>query len=308
MIPNFIKESIISNPVSIWMEQHLRDLFVGSLRTGQLPNHVAFIMDGNRRYAKNNGIEVSKGHEAGSKSLVHIIDACNQLHIKHVSCYAFSIENFNRSPQEVDTLFEILVDKLNLFLDNEKDYNKLVQIRIIGNKSYIPRDTLIKLEEIERLTQKNNDLILNVNFSYTSRDEITHSISKIIDKSLNNEIITKKIDINEFQKNFYYPEDTPPVDLLIRTSGHTRLSDYLIWQVNDDQISTIEFINVYWPDFKILQFYYLLLKWSYNKSWKQTREEWSNISIFGNNTLNESGINLKDLPNPPPLVSILGKK
>jgi ditrans,polycis-polyprenyl diphosphate synthase len=128
-------------------------------KTGILPKHVAFIMDGNRRFAKSNGLDKFEGHEAGSVSLAKIIETSYLLRIKYVTIYAFSIENFNRTKEEVDKLFELLVEKLNLILESEKKFerNKSAQVRIIGNRSFIPSETLEKLEQIERLTKSNDE-------------------------------------------------------------------------------------------------------------------------------------------------------
>ncbi len=291
----------LSNPIVDWIDDKFTALCVNTLKSGPIPQHVAFIMDGNRRYAKNKGLEIFKGHEAGSASLVTIIDSCFKLNISNVTIYAFSIENFNRSKEEVDKLFEILVDKLNLFLDNEKEYNKIVQIKIIGNKDLIPLETLVKLEEIEKLTSVNTDLILNVCFAYTSRDEITHSMEKTIDQTLNNELVINQINSDILNQNFYFDRNTPKVDILIRTSGHTRLSDFLIWQIND--FGMIEFLNVYWPEFTSLQYYFILLKWSYNKSIQEKLTQWESFKSTNNEI---KKIDLKSLTTPPPFVSILG--
>lgn len=294
--------SLFSNPVWSWIDSHFKKLCTSTLKSGPIPNHVAFIMDGNRRYARSKGFEVLKGHEAGSASLVTIIDACHQLGIANVTIYAFSIENFSRSATEVDKLFELLVDKLNLFLDNEKEYNEIIQIRIIGNKSHIPEQTLRKLEEIERLTSKNHDLVLNVCFSYTSRDEITHSIGKTVTQILDKDLAISQITPDIINNNFYFHSDTPKVDILIRTSGHTRLSDFLIWQVNQDTI--IEFTNVYWPEFTTLQYYAILLKWSYSTTLESRIKDWKALATFDET----KKVDLKSLKQAPPFVSILGEK
>jgi len=294
--------SFLSNPITNWANTIFQDIVVNILKSGPVPNHVAFIMDGNRRYARAKGMETFKGHEAGSASLASIIEACHKLNIEFVTIYAFSIENFNRSPDEVEKIFEILVEKLNTFLDHEKDYNKFVQIRIIGNRKFIPQETLKKLEKIERLTSVNHRLILNVCFAYTSRDEITHSIGNTVEKVLNQVITASQINNQILNDNFYFHPDTPPVDILIRTSGHTRLSDFLIWQVNEN--STIEFINVYWPEFTSIQYYFILLKWSYLKN---LNLKFNKLNELYDNTTTKS-IDLKNLPPPPPFVSILGEK
>lgn len=293
-------------------------MVTGILKAGQLPQHVSFIMDGNRRYAKQNKLELFEGHEAGSVSLLRIIESCYDLGIKHASIYAFSIENFNRSPAEVTKLFELLIEKLGK-LENEKyDYSKFIQIRIIGNKSLIPKDTLTRLENVERVSQTKNDgLILNICFAYTSRDEITHSIAKTVDDVVDQHITINQINENIINDNFYFYPDTPPVDLLVRTSGHTRLSDFLIWHVNDRN-SKIEFLNIYWPDFTEFDFYKILIKLGWENTFTAKRDKARKflglsqdskpryIWDYENYTVDKY-IDLKSLKAPPPYVSILGE-
>lgn len=279
-----------------------------TLRTGILPNHVAFIMDGNRRFAVSNGLDKLEGHEAGSVSLAKIIETSFLLGIKYVTIYAFSIENFKRTKEEIDRLLELLIEKLNVFLKDQDELNKCVQVRIIGNRSFIPAETLEKLEQIEEITSKNDQMILNVCFSYTSRDEITKSIGKTMELVSNEELLINQIDEKTLEDNFYFGTDIPKVDLLIRTSGHTRLSDFLIWQVNNSR-SIIEFSNVNWPDFSDLEFYSLLLKYGYDKlvndKFKEIKEKF--IPVLYNYAPTEvKEIQLGSLPDHPPLISILG--
>lgn len=143
---------------------------------------------------------------------------------------------------------------------------------------------------------------MNVCFAYTSRDEITHSISQTVDDIQHQQLVKSQITTSTISNRFYLHPDTPDVDILIRTSGHTRLSDFLIWQVNEN--STIEFVNVYWPEFTSFQYYLILLKWSYYKTIELKINKLKTLEI--NN--NEKRIELKNLPTPPPLVSILGDK
>ncbi|KAH3680573.1 hypothetical protein WICMUC_000247 [Wickerhamomyces mucosus] len=313
-------------------------LITNILKTGYIPQHVAFIMDGNRRFAKTQNLKVSQGHEAGSKSLLKIIETCYDLEIKHVTIYAFSIENFNRSEDEVENIFKILLEKLSFLIENQDyEYSKFIQIKIIGNKSLIPIETLTKFELIEKKSFENSNtdnnpppLVLNVCFVYTSRDEISHSIGETLQDVIDQNLSIDQINSQIISNNFYFDPNTPSVDLLIRTSGHTRLSDFLIWQVNESN-SKIEFLNMYWPDFNQFDYYKLLLKLGFNKliqDIKNPKSIWELISnkqpklieIFEHflkfNNYNDFekinnqdwNVDLKKLQPPPPLVSILGEK
>lgn len=193
--------------------------------------------------------------------------------MKHVTIYAFSIDNFNRSEAEVNTLFEILREKLLALSTHEGSYARInkIRVRIIGKKSLIPEDILRDLENIEKNTRNNiSDRVLNVCFPYTSREEITHAMQEVAEKVCNKEITNVKgedspITIKLLHDQMYMSgETTPPLDLLIRTSGHTRLSDFMLWQCNSN--CTIEFVNTLWPDFKFLGISSLLLKWMYYKT------------------------------------------
>jgi ditrans,polycis-polyprenyl diphosphate synthase len=298
-LPKFITKSTPAR----WFNKFTITTAVGILTTGVVPKHVALIMDGNRRYAKTNGLPTHGGHEAGSVSLLQIIDVSLQLGIQHLTVYAFSIENFKRSQEEVEKLFSLLVEKLQLFLDAPDKLDLSVQVRIVGNRALIPQETLVKLEEIERLTSANKGMVLNVCFAYTTRDEISHSVGEVMHHVLDHEVATKQIDEEIITENFYFKPDTPPVDLLIRTSGHTRLSDFLMWHVCED--TNIEFLNVYWPDFTVFHFCCILVKYGFNKNVDKTTAEIRDF-VLGEDDQKSKRVDLKSLPPPPPFVSISG--
>lgn len=221
-----------------------------------------------------------------------------------MTVYAFSIENFNRSQEEVDTLFELLRDKLDAISHNKDSYtfqNK-VRVKIIGNRTLIPIDILKDLEEIEaRTSTTESKRVLNVCFPYTSRDDITHAIRQIAQRTVDGGINSTDIGVKDLHDSLYMGPDTPPLDLLIRTSGHTRLSDFLLWQCNSN--CTIEFVNTLWPDFRFLSITLLLFKWLYYRALQlgdQVRETTSQTRPVKRDTR----ANLSDLPPPPIAVSV----
>ncbi|KAF7989469.1 hypothetical protein HCN44_008143 [Aphidius gifuensis] len=223
-------------------------LAVKIVKTGKVPKHVAFIMDGNRRYADKKNVAGLQGHTAGFDKLAETLQWCLDLGIKIVTVYAFSIENFKRTKKEVDDLIELAVEKFQRLLD-EKD--KLmehgVRVNIVGNMSLIP-DRLRKLmAEAMTITKDNNKAMLNVAFAYTSRDEMTETIKTLTDGVCKQEINPADIDEDVFTKCMYTYQSPPP-DLLIRTSGEVRFSDFLLWQISH---SYIYFANVLWPEFNI---------------------------------------------------------
>lgn len=237
-----------------------------------------------------------------------MLEVCYKIGIEQVTIYAFSLENFNRTREEIDTLFGLLRDKLKMISENEDPYTRYnkVRIRIIGNRSYIPLDILKDLENIEEITKhKASKKTLNVCFPYTARDEITHAVKSIAEKRVNGEIISRdEITIKMIEDNFYFGSDVPPLDILIRTSGHTRLSDFLLWQCNTE--CTIEFPDVLWPDFGFVSIISILFKWSYYRT-IQIEEE----AIRGREPHIQDVIPpvlLRELPHPPPATSVTTQK
>lgn len=211
----------------------IQRLAVNVIKCGPVPNHVAFIMDGNRRFAKKNHMEnETDGHVTGFDKLSETLQWCLDVGIKEVTVYAFSIENFKRQEKEVNTLMTLAREKFTKLLEEKDKLNERgICIRIIGNMSMMPIELQQVMAEAILLTQNNNNAILNVAFAYTSRDEITESIRTIVrgceDEDLQMEDIS-----NELIRNCMYTKDSPDPDLLVRTSGESRLSDFMLWQVN----------------------------------------------------------------------------
>lgn len=224
----------------------LQYLAVKILRSGQIPRHVAFIMDGNRRYANKQHVEKVQGHKKGFDKLAETLQWCLDLGIPEVTVYAFSIENFKRTKEEVDGLMELARQKFQRLLDEkEKLMEHGVCVRVIGNLGLIPEDIRRLIAEAMIITKNNNKAFLNVAFAYTSRDEITCAIKDIL-KGVNDSDLLSE-DINEdLISKCLYTYNSPNPDLLIRTSGEVRLSDFLMWQVSN---SCIYFADVLWPEF-----------------------------------------------------------
>lgn len=247
------------------LESLFHQILISTLKTGPIPQHISFVMDGNRRFAKNKALPLKEGHRLGAEALVKVLDCCFRLGVKSVSTYAFSIENFNRKPEEVDTIFSLLKTKL-LLISSENHLCDLhqVRIKIIGNKSFLPRDVLNDIEAVEHKTAQHMKHNLFIALPYTSRDDIWHSLEVITTKVRDGELQVSDISSDLINNNFYYDGTAEPVDILVRTSGHTRLSDYMLWQCHQD--SVIEFPNTLWPDYKFLQTWWTIFKWSYCKT------------------------------------------
>ena len=207
------------------------------------PEHIAIIMDGNRRWARSKGLEVKEGHKKGAETLEEIANYCNEIGIKYLTVYAFSTENWKRSKEEVATLMLILKNALKEFSKRAETNN--IKLKVLGDITAL-EDGLQKsiLNAIDR-TKDNTGLTVNIAFNYGGRDEITKAVKKIATKVKNNELNIE--DINEdLISNNLYTVGQPDPDLLIRTSGEIRTSNFLPWQL---VYSEFCFVEKNWPDF-----------------------------------------------------------
>lgn len=211
------------------------------LKVGPIPSHLALIMDGNRRFAKLHQKNTLSGHIDGFKTLTHVLAWCRDLGINEVTAYAFSIENFRRSKNEVDGLMSIACEKFNQLLNEKEKLAKYgVCIRVIGNIDLLPERLKCLAASAMLMTKDNKTCFLNLALAYTSRDEITSAVRElrrgVQDGTLDETDVTPRL----LEHCLYTAESSPP-DLLVRTSGETRLSDFLLWQT---QFSSLFFTKV----------------------------------------------------------------
>ena len=208
-----------------------------------LPEHIAIIMDGNGRWAKQRGKLRVFGHENGVNAVRRTVENCAKLKIKYLTLYAFSTENWNRPKLEVQTLMRLLVASLRKELTTLDENN--IRLNAIGNLDFLPGKVAKELNEVIAKTAKNTGLTLTLALSYGSREELKSAIKTISSKVKNN--IISEEDIDETVINTHlYTHDLPDVDLLIRTSGEHRISNFLLWQI---AYAELYFIDVFWPDF-----------------------------------------------------------
>lgn len=247
---------------------YLQRLAVNVIKCGPIPNHIAIIMDGNRRFASKLNTSRKEGHTKGFEKLAECLQWCLDLGVKEVTVYAFSIENFKRSQDEVDTLMQLAREKFRkLFEEKDKLMKEGICMRVIGNLSLLPEDIRQLIAEAMLLTKDNNKAILNVAFSYTSRDEITHSIQDIVTGLNNNEIQPEDVDEQLITECLYTNQSSCP-DILVRTSGEVRLSDYLLWQISEN--TDIYFTNVLWPEFSIWHLLGCIFKYQRGQFYKKS--------------------------------------
>ena len=214
-----------------------------------VPRHVAIIMDGNGRWAEQRGLPRLAGHRAGTENLRKIIEECVNLNIKHLTIYAFSTENWQRPPDEVSGLMKLL----ETMLDRElKSLHKNgVRIRHLGHCTGVNKRLVQKITEAVELTRGNSKMALNVAFNYGGRDEMVRAVQRMILDGLDVEEITE-----ESISNYLYTAGQPDPDLIIRTSGEYRISNFLVWQ---GAYSEWYFTDALWPDFNEKELYRALV-------------------------------------------------
>ena len=216
---------------------------------GQIPHHVAIIMDGNGRWAKKIGKKRAFGHENGTNSVKECIDASMKLGIKNLTLYVFSTENWNRPKFEVSALMDLLVYTLNKQKKSLIENN--IKVNVFGDLESLNKKPKDKLKDIILSTENNNKLNLNLAISYGSRQELLKAIREVSNKVKNNIISEKNIDEKIINEHLY-TRNLPNVDLLIRTGGESRVSNFLLWQI---AYAELYFTNILWPDFKEKDFF-----------------------------------------------------
>jgi len=224
----------------------VQKLCANVLSQGPLPKHVGFILDGNRRFAKKLSVEKIEGHSKGFEKLADTLRWCLDFGIREVTVYVFSIENFKRPPEEVDGLMKLATEKFTKLLE-EKD--KLMEegvcVQIIGDWSLVPPNLRKLMAKAMVMTRHNRRAKLNVAFAYTSRNEIARAVESLHWGIKNGDLLLEDFSEDLFAQSFQILP-SQPLDLLIRTSGETRLSDFLLWQSSE---SVICFDDVLWPEF-----------------------------------------------------------
>ena len=215
-----------------------------SIDMSNLPKHIGVIMDGNGRWAKKRGLPRSAGHKAGAESLKKIVTEANNMGIEYITVYAFSTENWKRPKAEVDYLMNLLMDYL---INAEKTLaGENVRIRAIGSRKELSDEMCRQIEKTEKLTENRDGIVMNIALNYGGREELINAT-----KALCRDVTDGKIGIDEISEEKLeeklYTRNQPDVDLLIRTSGEQRLSNFMLWQVS---YAEMVFVKKAWPDFK----------------------------------------------------------
>ncbi len=226
-----------------------------SIDSSRLPRHIAIIMDGNGRWAKERGEDRVYGHYEGVVSVREIVDACGAIGIGYLTLYAFSAENWNRPKAEVDALMELLVNTIRKEVDDLKKNN--VRMHVIGDFESLPEICQKELNEAIEITAGNTGLNLILALSYSSRDEIARAARVLAAKAVEGTIDIKDINDEAIAQNLY-THNFPDPELMIRTSGECRISNFLLYQL---AYAELYFTNVHWPDFRKPHLYEALLNY-----------------------------------------------
>jgi len=225
------------------------------ISSDNIPKHVAVIMDGNGRWAKGKGMNRIFGHKNALTAVRETIEAAAELGTEAITLYAFSTENWNRPKIEVNALMSLLISSLNkesvTFKEND------VRVNAIGNIKSLPVSAQKTLNEVIKETQNNKKIVLTLALSYGAREEIINTIKNISKKVVNNDLTIEEID-EKIINNHLYTFNLPDVDLMIRTSGEKRISNFLLWQM---AYAELYFTNILWPDFRKEHFYDAIIEY-----------------------------------------------
>lgn len=225
------------------------------ISSDNIPKHVAVIMDGNGRWAKGKGMNRIFGHKNALTAVRETIKAAAELGTEAITLYAFSTENWNRPKIEVNALMSLLISSLNkesvTFKEND------VRVNAIGNIKSLPDSAQKTLKQVIKETQNNKKIVLTLALSYGAREEIINTIKNISKKVVNNDLTIEEID-EKIINNHLYTFNLPDVDLMIRTSGEQRISNFLLWQM---AYAELYFTNILWPDFRKEHFYDAIIEY-----------------------------------------------
>ncbi len=216
----------------------------------KIPQHVAIIMDGNRRWARKLEKPPWYGHLFGSQKLEEILEWNRELGIKTLTVYAFSTENFSRKSEEVKALMDLFERKFKEILTNEKVHRYKMRLNVIGRRDLLPENVRKAAEEAEEATKDYDNYILNVALAYGGRGEIVDAVKDIVDDILTGKLRKEDIDEELIKKYLYYP-DMPDPDIVIRTGGEVRISNFLLYQI---AYSELFFVDVYFPEFRKIDY------------------------------------------------------
>ena len=214
-----------------------------------VPTHIAIIQDGNRRFAREMGLDTAKGHRAGADKSEEMLDWAHDLGIRYITLYSFSTENFNRSEDEVKDLFRLFKEKFVQTITDERVRRYKIRIQMVGDRSMLPEDLRNVVESAEEATKDHDGFVLNIALAYGGRNEIVLAAREIVEDVRKGKIAPEAIDVQMVESHLHEGKGIPPVDLIIRTGNDCRTSNFLPWLANGHE-SAVYFCAPYWPLFR----------------------------------------------------------
>lgn len=268
-----------------YISSFLRRCIFSVLSSGPIPKHIAFIMDGNRRYAKKHNLEAGAGHKAGHSALMNMLRYCYELNIKYVTIYAFSIDNFKRRPEEVQSTMQLIQEKIEALTMQESIVHRYgVRVYFIGNLELLSESVRLAAEKAMKATSCNSNAVLSVCLAYTSTDEIMHAVEESCKEKYdecrdldkcgvggNGTIEKPLIGITDVERHMYMAV-VPHPDIIIRTSGETRLSNFLLWQ---SMLTLLYSPSVLWPEIGFLHLVRAVLDFQRNFTYLAKKQKQS---------------------------------
>ena len=217
---------------------------------GEVPKHIAIIMDGNRRFARGLGLAPTEGHKKGREKMEEVLEWCLEVGVKILTVYAFSTENLRRSEEEVNELMDLFRRNFMRVGDDERVHKYGIRVKVLGQRKLLPPEVQKAIEYAEERTKHHNNYFYNLAVAYGGREEILNAI-----KAIAADVRDGKIDVDDITEELFssklYTADMPDPDLILRTSGEERISNFLLWQL---AYSELYFVDVYWPGFRKIDF------------------------------------------------------
>lgn len=253
-----------------WLKKRIRRVYLRELKESieESPEHVAVIQDGNRRYARDHGMDSSSGHEHGADTTEDLLHWCEEVGIREVTLYTLSTENFNRPADELESLFDLICKKLYEFADAELVHKNKVQIRALGDIHQLPTRVVDAIQYAEDQTAEYNQLQLNIALAYGGRNELLRAAKDITRDVDNGTLTPDDVCVSEIEDRLYRGS-IRDVDLIIRTGGAERTSNFLPWHGNGNE-AAVYFCTPYWPEFDKIEFFRAIRTYeSREESWQR---------------------------------------
>ena len=251
-----------------WMRSNYEQLL--SREVTGAPTHVAVIQDGNRRYARRAGGDAPDGHRAGAQTTEAVLEWCQEIGVEELTLYAFSTENFNRPPDEREALYDLLCEKLTEFADADRVHDNEVCIRVIGDTDRLPPRVQEVIDYAQRRTREYDQFVLNVALAYGGRAELLEAARSVARDVETGTLEPEAVDVETIERRLY-DEPVRDVDLIIRTGGDERTSNFLPWHANGNE-AAVFFCTPYWPEFSKVDFLRGIRTYEHREaSWRRTR-------------------------------------